>query len=59
MRRLLSLGVALLCGALLSGCGDPAPSTTLAPDKPMGDASKLTAEQLAAAHQSSVPDARK
>lgn len=46
-----SLGHSLLllipfAAGLLSGCGDPAPSTKLAPDKPAPDASKMSPEQV-------------
>lgn len=50
MRRLLTLPF-LAAAFLLGGCGDPAPSTPVAPDQaPLPDASKMTKEEVDAAH---------
>jgi hypothetical protein len=42
---------ALLGVALIAGCGDPAPSTPIAPDKPPLDGSKMSKEELDRLHQ--------
>lgn len=44
MKRLCFLLV-LIAGAL-AGCGDPAPSTPIAPDVPQPDASKFSQEDI-------------
>ena len=48
MKRLLILS---LLAAFLVGCGDPAPSTPLAPDQAMPDTSKMSAEEIQKLHQ--------
>ena len=48
MKNLLTLSLALLAFGVISGCGDPPPSTTLAPDKPMPDPSAMSAKDIAA-----------
>lgn len=45
MTRLTKSFVLVFALGLLAGC-EPAPSTTLAPDKPAPDASKMTPEAM-------------
>jgi len=45
MRRVCTLIIATLAAGVLVGC-DPAPSTPLAPDKPMPDASKMSSQDI-------------
>ena len=44
MRPFLPL-LALLAAGLLAGCGEPAPSVPLAPDKKLPDVSKMSPEE--------------
>jgi len=52
MRRLLLPFIALVAAGLLSGCGDPPPSTPLAPDVPAPDTSKISQADIDKFHQS-------
>jgi hypothetical protein len=45
------LFIPLLAAGLLSGCGDPAPSTPLAPDIPPPDTSKISQADIDNFHQ--------
>ncbi|GEM_PF-5306392 len=45
-KALVALLLAALAAGLLSGCGDSAPSTTLAPDKPAPDTSKMSSAEM-------------
>jgi len=45
MRRVSELAVVLFAVGLLFGC-EPTPSTPLAPDKPMPDASKMSSQDI-------------
>lgn len=38
--------LALLVASLIVGCADPTPSTTLAPEKPLPDVSKMSNEDV-------------
>lgn len=46
MRKLPLLLTALVAAGILSGCGDPAPSTPLAPDQKPLDASKMSKDDV-------------
>ena len=59
MRRLDVLSFVVLAIGIVSGCGDPPPSTTLAPDKPMLDASKMSAADIAASKAKEHDGSRK
>lgn len=48
MRKLCLFALFPFAVGLVSGCGDPAPSTPLAPDKPMPDAKEMSAADVAA-----------
>ena len=43
--RHLNLSLALLAAGLLAGCGDPAPSTPVAPEQKLPDISKMSKEE--------------
>ena len=51
MKRLCILALPILATGIVSGCGDPAPSTTLAPDKAMPDVSKMSDADIAKMRQ--------
>ncbi|MBN9500492.1 MAG: hypothetical protein BGO01_07780 [Armatimonadetes bacterium 55-13] len=49
--RFVSYLFCLAVAALLTGCGDPAPSTPLAPDQPAPDTSKFSQADIDKFHQ--------
>lgn len=50
MRTLAAFLALAVVGGVLTGCGDPPPSTPLAPEKPLPDTSKMTPEEIAKLH---------
>ena len=51
MTRFPILGLAVLIAAAIAGCGDPAPSTPLAPDQALPDTSKMSTEEINTLHR--------
>ncbi|CAN5609307.1 hypothetical protein BH11ARM2_BH11ARM2_19640 [soil metagenome] len=46
MKPTLFLAILILAAGLLVGCGDPAPSTKLAPEQKLPDVSKMSPDQV-------------